>query len=69
MVKGVIIQHGCGKKIFLSKKTLEDICAVTCSGCGALIGLSLFGSTRKRQLLKLCENYTKKEIKKRLGKK
>lgn len=63
---GVIIEHGCGKKLFLSQKTLKDICAIVCPGCGAMIGLSLFGSTMKKQLLAACKPLTKKQIAKLL---
>lgn len=62
MPEGVIIIHGCGKKTFLSKKTLQDCCAICCPGCGGLISLSLFDSKRKEQLLAHCKTYTRKEL-------
>lgn len=61
---GVVIQHGCGKKIFVSKKTLETTCSLLCPKCGVLIGLSLFGSKRKEKLLKYCKTYSDEELKK-----
>lgn len=64
---GVIIQHGCGQSIFLSKKTLEDVCMIVCSYCKQSISLSLFGSSLKQQLLKECREYSEEEIKKILS--
>jgi len=60
--EGVIIIHGCGHKLFVSRETLENNCAILCSGCKSLISLSLFGSTVKRQLLNKCEKWTDEEI-------
>lgn len=67
MKEGVVIQHGCGRNIFLSKKTLQDMCAIVCTGCGSLISLSLFGSKRKEQLLGYCKTYTEEKLKELLG--
>jgi len=64
---GVVIQHGCGHSIFLEKSTIEGMCAILCSGCGGMISISLFGSTVREQLLRKCEEFTQKEIKRRLA--
>jgi hypothetical protein len=62
MTEGVILIHGCGHKMFVSKKSVINSCAIICSGCGGLMELSTFGSTVKAQILARCEDWTEEEI-------
>lgn len=63
MREGVIIQHGCGMRLFLSKNTILECCSVLCPKCRQMINISLFESTMRKQLLQNCEKWAEEKIK------